>query len=125
MKHCAGFCLILPGLLVTCLPLMAWAEPGFVYEAPVLSSEPVTIQKQTDVRPDWCFAARPLDLRALLAWDVGCERPRMVQQQAWRVIYTIDGQQVTALLNREPGESVRVRIGTAGTNSTKQVSLRQ
>lgn len=115
----------LHGLLVPFLPLLAWGEPGFVYEAPVLRSEPVTMQKQTDEQPDWCYAARPLAFKALLAWDVDCERPRRVQQQVWRVTYTIDGEQLTTLLNQEPGESMRVRIGTAGVNLAKQVSLQQ
>ena len=89
----------------------AMADSGFFYEAPVLEAELITVQRETDQLPEACLAARPGAFNELLAWDIGCGRPQLIDVAAWQVTYSLEDRQFSTLADHEPGETIRVRIG--------------
>ena len=68
------------------------------------------MSRYTDQLPAHCHADKPRDLGAILAWDITCSQPQTVEETAWEVSYTIDGQRFSTLLSYEPGDTLPVRL---------------
>lgn len=82
----------------------------FTHYAEVLESEPVTLTKRSDRMPATCFQGKPDTFDAILLWDVGCQLPQVVEHQAYRVRYDINGKVFTTTLDSPPGDKLPVRL---------------
>jgi hypothetical protein len=101
--------------LVLVLPFQVSAESAFIYEAPVVKATEIIVQKRIHEKPAMCYSTKPGNFARLLAWDLTCERPRVIEATAWEVTYALEGAHFTTRVDQAPGATINVRIGMTGT----------
>ena len=101
--------------LALILPFHVSAESAFFYEAPVVKATEIIVQRQVHEKAAMCYSMRPDSFERLLAWDLACERPRVIAVAAWEVTYALEGAHFTTRVDRAPGDTIKVRIGMTGT----------
>ena len=96
---------------------LALAEP-FIIHAKIVNAVAVPVTRTVTGLTPACRRTLPEDagLATLLAWDLGCEQPRVETVSRWQVSYLFDGRRLGTLTDEKPGETlpIKVRLDKSG-----------
>ena len=82
----------------------------FIYNAEVTDQKEISSYVLTNEKSATCYQASPDEFSTLLAWDIGCEKPRKVEVTRYEVTYRIGGSVFTTIVDEQVGDYFPVRL---------------